>query len=379
MKKHICHLTSVHTRFDVRIFVKQCCSLFDSGYKVTLIVADGLGDQIEQGINILDIGKEKGRLARIRKIPKRILQKAIEVNADLYQFHDPELIPLGLKLKKLNKVVVFDSHEDVPQDILIKPYLPLLIRKLISSAYAKYEQFACRIFDGVVAATPYVEDKFLEVTPKVVNINNFPVLSELEVDTSWSTKKREVCYIGVITAKRGIKELVQAFEYTKQSVHLNLVGRFAEVDTAQEVKKMEGFSQVKEHGFLNRKGVGKTLSDSMVGLVNLHPVPTYKVGLPIKMFEYMSAGLPMIVSDFPLWKEMLGDKNCCVFVDPLDPKEIATAIDFFMKHPKKAEEMGANGRRLVEEKYNWSGEKDKLFGFYEELLTYKKQKLCVEL
>jgi len=378
MKKHICHLTSVHTRFDVRIFIKQCRSLLTYGYKVTLIVADGLGDQMEEGISILDIGQEKGRLARIRKLPKRILQKAIEVDADLYQFHDPELMPTGLKLKKLGKIVVFDSHEDVPEDILIKPYLPWLIRQLISKAYAKYERFACRIFDGVVAATPYIEDNFLEVNPRVVTINNFPILGELDVETNWSSKKKEVCYVGSITATRGIKELVKSFEYTKETVHLNLVGRFAELEIEQDVKKMDGFHHVKEHGFLNRQGVGEILRNSMVGIVTLHPVPTYKVSLPVKMFEYMLFGLPMIVSDFPLWKEILGDKDCCVFVDPLAPKEIASAIDFFIKYPRRAEEMGNNGRKLVLEKYNWTGEKGKLFKFYEAMLTYKKQALFVE-
>ena len=353
--------------------------MLTNGYKVTLIVADGLGDQIVDKIQILDIGNEKGRLARIRKIPKRILQKAIEVDADLYQFHDPELISVGLKLKKLDKKVIFDSHEDVAQDILIKPYMRPWIRKIISRMYAKYEEYACRIFDGVIAATPYIANKFLEMTPSVANINNFPILGELEVEASWSSKEKEVCYVGVITAKRGIKELVKAFEYTKQPVHLNLVGRFAELDTEHEVKSMNGFNKVKEYGFINRQEVGKVLRKSMVGVVTLHPVSTYKVGLPIKMFEYMSAGIPMIVSDFSLWKEILGDEDCCLFVDPLSPNEIAAAIDFFIKHPRRAAQMGENGKRLVEDKYNWAQEKSKLFQFYETLLEEKKENLCVEL
>ena len=107
----ITHLTSAHPRYDTRIFFKECISLAKN-YKVNLIVADGLGDEEKNTVYIYDVGKVEGRLNRIFKTTKKVLQRAIELDSDVYHLHDPELIPIGLKLKKMGKKVIFDAHED---------------------------------------------------------------------------------------------------------------------------------------------------------------------------------------------------------------------------------------------------------------------------
>jgi glycosyltransferase involved in cell wall biosynthesis len=86
------------------------------------------------------------------------------------------------------------------------------------------------------------------------------------------------------------------------------------------------------------------------------------------MFEYMSAGLPVIASNFPLWKEIVEGNKCGICVDPMDPKAIASAIQWMIDHPEEAEEMGKNGRRAVETKYNWANESKKLVGLYQRLI-----------
>ena len=86
------------------------------------------------------------------------------------------------------------------------------------------------------------------------------------------------------------------------------------------------------------------------------------------MFEYMSAGLPVIASNFPKWKNIINETNCGICVNPENPDEIAKAIEFIMTHPKKAKEMGQNGRKLIEKKYNWSIEEKKLNIIYSSLL-----------
>ena len=172
----VVHLTSAHPRKDVRIFFKMCTSLARYRFNVSLIVADNKGDECFNNINIYDVGKIENRLIRMISVPRKILKKAIFLDADLYHFHDPELIPIGIKLLRLGKKVIFDSHEDVSKQILSKQYIHKSFRKSISRIYAKYESFACKKFSGIVAATPIIRDKFLKINSNTIDINNFPDL-----------------------------------------------------------------------------------------------------------------------------------------------------------------------------------------------------------
>jgi glycosyltransferase involved in cell wall biosynthesis len=347
----------------------MCLSLVRQGNQVAQIVADGKGDSICDGVQILDVGASKGRLDRIRNAPKRVLAKAVSLNADLYHLHDPELIVIGLKLKRLGKRVVFDFHEDVPTQLLGKPYLNKAVLWCLSKAFALFESYACKRVDGVIAATPFIRDKFLAIHPNTVDINNFPMLGELASDVSWGNKEVEVCYVGGIAKIRGISEVCQAMRLVQTKARLNLCGGFSESSVEQTVKAMPGWQRVNEFGYVGRSVVRDVLSRSVAGLVTLHPVINYIDALPVKMFEYMSAGIPVIASDFPLWREIIQGNDCGLLVDPMDPAAIAQAIDFFVSNPAEAQRMGANGCKAVNERYNWAIEEQKLFAFYERTLS----------
>ncbi len=370
--KRVAHLTSVHSRYDTRIFLKECRSLVDAGYEVSLIVADNKGDEVKNGVAVFDVGLSQGRLKRITQTTKLVFEKAKILNADIYHFHDPELIPVGLKLKRLGKKVIFDAHEDVPKQLLSKPYLNPVFSYSLSLAFSVYERWTCGQFDAIAAATPFIRDKYLTINPNSIDINNFPIKEELEFGCDWSAKQNIVCYVGGIAAIRGIREMVRAMEITNIDVRLLLGGRFSEPQVETEVKQYSGWQSVNELGFLDRQGVRAVLSKSMAGLVTLHPTLNYIESLPVKMFEYMSAGIPVIASDFPLWREIIKQNNCGICVNPLNPPEIAEAIQWIIKHRNQAAEMGKNGRKAVEEKYNWEPESKKLLNIYEKLCQGKK-------
>jgi glycosyltransferase involved in cell wall biosynthesis len=369
MQTNITHLTSVHSRYDTRIFLKMCSSLAtNENYKVSLVVADGKGDEIKKNVNIFDVGAiTGGRISRMTKSVKQVFQKAIKLNSDIYHLHDPELIPIGLKLKKLGKKVVFDAHEDLPKQLLGKSYLNKPTKIMLSKGFEIYENYACKKFDYIITATPYLKDKFLEINKNCVDINNFPVLGEITNETPWSARKDEVSYVGTISEARGIKEMVKAMELTS-CVKLNLGGIFADKMLETEVKAYSGWNKVNELGFLNRDNVSKVYSQSKAGLVTLRPIVNYLDALPVKMFEYMAAGLPVISSDIRLWKDIINEAQCGICVNPLEPKEIAEAIEYIMNKPQEAEQMGQNGKRAVLEKYNWGVEEEKLLIVYKELI-----------
>ncbi|MCB6182161.1 glycosyltransferase family 4 protein [Leeia sp. TBRC 13508] len=359
---HIAVLTSAHPRFDIRIFIKECKSLVATGHRVTLVVADGLGNTVRDGVDVLDVGKATGRAGRMTKSVYRVYRAAMRLNADVYHFHDPELLVAGLLLRLADKKVVYDVHEDVPRQILSKPWIRPLIRKVISRTFELFENAAVSTFSAVVAATPTIRDRFLPHNAKTVDVNNFPILEELTPAADWSQKQHAVCYIGGITRVRGIMEALAAVADTDAT--LLLAGAFNESSLEQAARQHSGWQRTDFAGMLDRHGVAQLLSKSKVGLVTLHPIPNYLDALPIKLFEYMAAGIPVISSDFPLWREIVDDAGCGLCVDPLDPQATAEAIRTLLSNDEAAKAMGASGRRAVEGKYQWANEARKLVALY---------------
>ena len=363
----ITHLTSAHPRYDTRIFVKECQSLAKiDDYHVSLIVADGKGDEAQGNIQIYDVGESQGRLKRMFSITKLVYKKAVILDSDIYHIHDPELLPVGLKLKKLGKKVIFDAHEDTSIQILGKTYINLYLRKILSVIFTKYEKYAISKFDTVVTATAYIREKFADIN-RSVDINNYPILDEFQYDNNWDIKENEICYIGGISRDRGIEEIVQALEKV-ENCRLNLAGDFKEKVTKERVENFQGWGKVNELGYLTRDGVKKVLQKSKIGLVTLYPLENYKEALPVKMFEYMSAGIPVIISNFSLWEEIVLTNRCGLSVDPLNVEVLASKINYLLKNPELSYQMGKKGRVAVETKYNWSIEEQKLYSLYRELI-----------
>lgn len=366
--KKIVHMTSVHKRYDVRIFLKQCILLAKSGYNVSLIVADGLGDEVNFGVRIFDVGNSGGRLDRMINTTSRIYEKAKLLSADLYHFHDPELMPAGLRLKKNGYKVIFDSHENYSEDLLDKNYINKSIRSLVSYVYRFYEKRSVKKFDYIVTATPSIKQYFNSIGVRALDINNFPFKEEFASSfISTSEKEFDVIYIGLISEIRGVKLIVDAIE--EDGFHsLAMAGTFSDHAFENDIKKSKGWTKVRYFGHINRKEIAELLSKSRIGAVNFLPAPNHIESQPNKIFEYMSAGLPVICSNFPLWREIIERNDCGICVDPSSTREIGIAIKYLIDNPDVASRMGANGRKVILSKYNWEAESDKFLKFYSEIL-----------
>ena len=362
----ICHLTSVHPYDDVRIYIKECATLASAGYETHLVAPDA-PNQVRNHIQLHSVPQSNhNRLQRMTNTVWNVYDQAIKLDADIYHFHDPELIPVGLILKAKGKKVIYDVHEDVPRQILSKSYLPQSFRYLVSRTIENLEIFASKHFDGIIAATPFIADRFAKLGGRVANINNFPILTELNLpEHNWSHKKRAVCYVGGIGFERGIFEMVAAIDQTEAC--LLLAGKFTQPAQRDQAIEMSGWTHVTELGHLDRQQIAQVLAQSMGGLVVLHPLINYLDALPIKMFEYMCAGIPVIASNFPLWQQIIEENQCGICVNAMNPTAIASAITWLLDHPAQADLMGQNGLRAVQEKYNWENEAKKLCAFYEQI------------
>lgn len=362
----ICQITSVHFRHDTRIFVKECKALAKAGFETYLLVADGQGDEEKDGVNIIDIGKrETKRIKRATKTGKKILKKAIEIDADIYHFHDPELLLISKALLKKGKKVIYDVHEDVPRQILTKGYLNKNLTPLISSIYEKFELKKASKLTAIVCAEPVTRKRFEKINKNTIEVKNFPKHEEFNNTVDWESRKNHICYIGAISGVRGIREIVKALENVDTKLHL--AGTFVPKELEEEIKKYPGWSKVIYYGFANRKKIAEILSTVKIGLVTLHPIPKYLEAYPVKMFEYMVAGTPILASDFKLYKNILEEAKCGYTVNPLDVDKIAETLRNMLNNDKELEQMSINGKEIAKIKYNWSKEEEKLINLYQKI------------
>ena len=366
--RRIVHVTTVHPRDDIRIFRKECVSLARAGYEVVQVVGDGLGEAVVDGVRIVDIGaRPAGRLARMRQQPRRALEAVRSLAPALVHVHDPELLPLACALAREGVPAVYDAHEDVPRQILTKQWIASPLRRALSWGFERYENARVRPLAAVVAATPHIAQRFATVARRSVSVANYPFLGELAPPTAPVSRERVVCYVGGIMRTRGIFEMVRALPQVP-GVRLLLAGNFEDAALEQALRAEPGWAQVDYLGLIGREQVRSVLARASAGLVTLLPMPSYVDSLPIKMFEYMSAELPVIASDFPLWRDIVVRQACGVCVDPADPAAIAAAIRALVDAPQQVQAMGRAGRAAVLEQYNWPQAERELLALYEALL-----------
>ena len=365
----VCILTSVHSVFDVRIFHKQARSLAQAGHSVTLIAQYG-DSQLVSSVQVIALPEPVNRRQRMLGT-WRILKEALRQHADVYHFHDPGLIPTGLLIKLLTgKAVIYDVHEDVPRQILSKPWIPKGLRRPLATVVEGVEALGAKVFDRIVVATPAIGRRF--PIGKTVTVQNYPILGELVAVQSCPYMDRPpvVAYVGGITEIRGAREMVQAIGLVTgvEGVRLLLAGSCNPPKLEAELQPLVGCERTRFVGWLSRRQVGDLLGQARMGLVLFHPAPNHTDAQPNKLFEYMSAGIPVVASDFPLWKQIIDETGCGLLVDPLVPQAIAEAIQWLLEHPAEAGAMGKRGQEAVRARYNWGREAQELLGSYEELL-----------
>jgi glycosyltransferase involved in cell wall biosynthesis len=223
---------------------------------------------------------------------------------------------------------------------------------------------------GVVAATPAIGRHFPAQHCRVVQ--NFPLRSELQAQESvpYSGRPASFAYVGGIQSARGAEVMVDAIDLVswRIPVQLHLAGRIDQAGLSEVLALRHGWERVVDHGWLTRASVARLLGEVRAGLVLFQPIANHLEAQPNKLFEYMSAGLPVIASDFPLWREIVMGQDCGLAVNPTDPKAVAGAMSWLLEHPAEAEAMGSRGRAAVDQHYNWDVESPQLLALYQELL-----------
>jgi glycosyltransferase involved in cell wall biosynthesis len=367
----IAHLTSAHGPFDVRIFHKECRSLVRAGYEVIEIGNFAFNGTVD-GVIVRGLNRRGGRLYRSTVSLVTIARAALTAAADIYHIHDPELLSIGLMLRLAGRQVIYDIHEDLPRTILFKAYLPQVIRKPLMWAAEVLENMLARQMSALVTATPALADRFSRFKDSTIAVNNYVILDEFTP----TARERDglqapaVTYYGGMSTERGIHEMLTAMSMIPRElgVKLELAGSFYVEEQQKAVMAGPEWEHVIWHGELGRAELASLLRRVQAGLVVLHPHPAYLTSHPTKLFEYMAAGIPVVASDFPLWRSIVEKSGCGLLVDPHDASSIAAAITTLITHPDEAQKMGMRGRQAVEQHFNWAMEEQQLLSFYASLL-----------
>lgn len=373
----IIHFTTVHPRDDSRIRTKELNTLAGRfGGRVSLFVQDGLGTEIDPdyGYRIVDTGPRLRRLKRMTLGAWRMINAVRQARPTVAHFHDPELLPWALLLRLSGIKVIYDVHEDVPRQVSRNPRLPVLVRTLMSPAVSLAEWIGSRFINGIVAASPTIANRFPR--EKTILIRNFPLLQELHTPDPVPMDKRpaEFTYVGYISEDRNIYRMIEAVSRVPGGrARLRLAGEFAVERVQRQAEQMLEWACVKFEGWMSREGVARVLADGRAGLVVLKPIPHEMVTLPIKLFEYMAAGMPVISSDFPVWREIVDGAGCGLLVDPTNTDALVGAMQWILENPQEAQAMGSRGRSAVLDRYNWEHEAEKLVSFYQPMVRFSSR------
>ena len=396
----VCHMTSNHINLDARIFHKQCTSLAKAGYDVYLVAR---GESFELNgvkvVGVLTIDENMNTTNRkliykiirsVKTIYKRhlyeklIYKEAVKLNADIYQIHDPALLPYALKLKKKGKKVIYDCHEDyymeklyaVQKNIITIIYLFLDVFNFYlpkpdyknPEAYRKYETKVCKEFDALITVTPHIYDNLKKINNNTFMITNYPIIKDYN-ETKIYTVSKNIVFTGGINRAYCHHKVIKALGKCNNARYM-LYGP-SDDNYMNELRNMPEWKYVDFGGRIPFNEVSKKLQEASAGIaiLEIYGGVGYEIGTigNTKLFEYMTEALPVVCTDFILWKEMIEKYNCGVCVDPDDIDEIANAINYLLDNPEIAEEMGQNGRRAVLEEFNWETQEKKLLELYKNL------------
>lgn len=357
----ICHVTTVHPYNDNRIFFKEIISLKENDFDVCLL-ALAENDFVYEGVKVIALTKTISRFKRFFKVSIiEVYKKAIkEVKADVYHFHDPELMLVALILKVKGKRVVFDVHENNPAALLSKPYLKnLILKHFIAKSMDLAEKFFFSFYDKIITARPDISERLIKHNP--ITLRNFPILPDLSNTIAKVVpNKFSLIYVGVISEIRGILPLIDAFE--NLDAELWLLGPFENEALKLKCESNKNWNKVKYFGTVEPYEIFEYVKSANAGIITFLPYPNHVTTLATKPFEYMACGLPVVMSDFDYWKDFFEDN--AIYVNPTSKDSIAEGIKYLISNPELTKKMGEKNYQLATNEYNWQSESQKLISMY---------------
>ena len=374
--KHICHVTSVHTVFDTRIFRRECRSLAAAGFRVSLIAQHDKEESVE-GVEIVPLRRPRNRIERRLLLPREAGELARSAGADLYHFHDPELIPVMRRIARLtSRPVIWDAHENYVSTLRHFNQMGLLpLSALAAKVFDRLEIAACRrYFGGVVTITERMAERYRVHAIPVCVVGNFADLEAIP-DPGLERKAAIPRFVssGAHLRDRAPVEIADAFALVRQKLNCELAvwGTFSPADLEDEIRGHALALGAPRESLLIGGPVAwntlvrELLPTAWVGCVLLNPRDANNcVGLPNRLFEYWCNAIPVIATAGTEVARLVEEVGGGVVVGSHDPQVLAEAFLELARDPARVTRMGALARAAVEARYNWSSAFVGLLAFY---------------
>lgn len=360
-------LANGHPPFDTRIFIKEAQALTHAGFKVSIILPHEKND-LRSGIEILAVTPAKSGFGRLIINPIRILRKAItQPSNGIFCIHDSDILLIGWLLKLMGRKVLYDAHEDTPLQIMYQHWIPRVFKKPYAMMYWFVEKISGWIFDAIIVAEPVIAKHYpVKKTFLVRNFSSIASFKSISSDYPYIQRSDRLIYSGLLSEARGLFEMLEGAKQAKSKIDFEFLlgGKFSPPSLQDKVLKEY---TVNYRGWLPFHELVEILFTSKIGIIVPHPNPRYKTNYPVKLFEYMAAALPVIVSREGEAAMFVQESQCGLMVDPTNVKDIADAIQWLFLNPLEAEAMGKRGQALIFEKYNWENESKVLLNVYQSI------------
>ncbi|OQO72229.1 glycosyltransferase [Enterococcus villorum] len=377
--KKVMMYSSVHIWKDARIFFKEAQSL-SKEYQVDFYAIGSPEEADEYQTENLKIHLLKKRNRRKRYKNWIFLWKEIKNSeAEIFHFHDPELLLLlpFLRKKRKDRIFIYDMHENFPKALVSKNWLPNRMKRILITIVRPLERRLIKKNKGLIFAEKSYKEDYQSIFSSMptCDIYNYPLYQPNLPDNQIGKEVIRFVYVGRIAGVRGIWEMLHAVnkvsKTSQKEIKFRLIGQCEEElleEIISYIHKHHLEDVVEYSSFIEYDKIWKIYQESDIGFCLLHPIPNYMGSIATKMFEYMASGMPMIISDFPLWKNILQESQNGIAVDPFNEEQIVQAMNQLIENPELRRKFGENGQLQYKTKFNWGNEERKLATFYNQLI-----------
>jgi len=371
-------VTSIHPDFDGRIW-KHARSLAEAGCRVWLICPWRVSDnEVRDGVTFQPFQRVQSRVFRPWLIPFRVIRRLLPLlrHADVIHFHDIDILP-WMALVALRHDVVYDVHENYPDEMLVRDWIPRLLRWPLYHAVRLAEAVCSRVVRNCVLVVPAQDARFTSRRRRVIHIRNYATRRLVGgVRDDYFTRKDTVVFTGAhhdtngsmlmldVAARSRVRGLDFTFLMTDRFASEAFRGRFL-----QEIERLRLGDRVVIRPYVAAHEIMTILNQATIAISTNLRVPTQERGIHTKLFEYMAAGLPIVASDLPHQLELIGGAKAGLLAKPEHPETFVDALATLAADRTYAREIGLNGQRAFLERYCWESQMPELLKYYQAIVT----------